>query len=136
MAAGAADLHAAIMAQHAAGHDVVVLGFSQSASVATAEMRYLASLPADLRPGPTSCPSCCSVIPTIPTVAYSPVFRGFSCSRWVSRSAVRHRATSTRRPCTRANTTALPTSPSTRSTFPPTSTRCWVSITRTAPIRS
>ncbi len=40
------------MAQHAAGHDVVVLGFSQSASVATAEMRYLASLPADLRPGP------------------------------------------------------------------------------------
>lgn len=52
VAAGAADLHAAIMAQHAAGHDVVVLGFSQSASVATAEMRYLASLPADLRPGP------------------------------------------------------------------------------------
>lgn len=49
---GAAILHGAIMAEYRAGRDVAVLGFSQSASVATMEMRHLASLPPDLRPGP------------------------------------------------------------------------------------
>lgn len=56
VAQGAADLDAAIMAQHALGNNlgnkVVVLGFSQSASVATLELRHLASLPVDLRPTP------------------------------------------------------------------------------------
>lgn len=52
VARGASILHGAIMAEYAAGRDAVVLGFSQSASVATMEMRHLASLPADMRPGP------------------------------------------------------------------------------------
>ncbi len=52
IARGASILHGAIMTEYAAGRDVVVLGFSQSASVATMEMRHLASLPPDLRPSP------------------------------------------------------------------------------------
>lgn len=52
VARGASILHGAIMAEYGAGRDAVVLGFSQSASVATMEMRHLASLPPDLRPGP------------------------------------------------------------------------------------
>lgn len=54
VARGASILHGAIMAEYGAGRDVVVLGFSQSASVATLEMRHLASLPPDLRPKPGS----------------------------------------------------------------------------------
>lgn len=52
VARGATILHGAIMAEYAAGRDTVVLGFSQSASVATLEMRHLATLPPDLRPSP------------------------------------------------------------------------------------
>ncbi|KAA1248533.1 PE-PPE domain-containing protein [Mycobacterium simiae] len=50
VAQGASILHGAIMSEYAAGREVVVLGFSQSSSVAAMEMRYLASLPPDLRP--------------------------------------------------------------------------------------
>lgn len=52
VAEGAGYLHTAIMQQVAAGNDVVVLGFSQGASVATLEMRHLASLPAGVAPSP------------------------------------------------------------------------------------
>jgi PE-PPE domain/PE family len=52
LARGVNDLNAAIMAQHAAGHSTVVFGGSQSAVIATLEMRYLETLPAGLRPGP------------------------------------------------------------------------------------
>lgn len=45
-------LDAAIKAQHAAGNDVVVLGYSQSAVVATLEMLALGALPAAERPTP------------------------------------------------------------------------------------
>src|SRR5262249_48669786 len=51
VAQGAADLNAAIMAQHNAGHNIVVLGFSQSSTVASMEMRYLETLPPSARPG-------------------------------------------------------------------------------------
>ncbi|MGO9381408.1 MAG: PE-PPE domain-containing protein [Mycobacterium sp.] len=52
VAQGVTNLNAAIMAQHAAGNPTVVFGVSQSATVATLEMRYLETLPAGLRPGP------------------------------------------------------------------------------------
>lgn len=52
VARGATILHEAIMAEYTAGRDAVVLGFSQSASVATMEMRHLAGLPPGLRPDP------------------------------------------------------------------------------------
>ncbi|WP_052648708.1 PE-PPE domain-containing protein, partial [Mycobacterium tuberculosis] len=51
VAQGVTNLHTAIMAQLAAGNEVVVFGTSQSATIATFEMRYLQSLPAHLRPG-------------------------------------------------------------------------------------
>ena len=51
VAQGAADLHAAIMAQYNAGHNSVVLGFSQGSTVASMEMRYLETLPSSARPG-------------------------------------------------------------------------------------
>jgi hypothetical protein len=47
---GVAILNNAIMTQIAAGHHVVVVGYSQSATIATLEMRYLDALPAALRP--------------------------------------------------------------------------------------
>jgi PE-PPE domain/PE family/PGRS repeats len=52
VARGVNDLNAAIMAQHAVGDHTVVFGYSQSAVIATLEMRYLETLPAGLRPGP------------------------------------------------------------------------------------
>ncbi|MDT5139590.1 MAG: hypothetical protein QOD58_3852 [Mycobacterium sp.] len=51
VAEGARYLNAAIMDLHAAGKDTVVFGLSQSATVATLEMRYLQSLAPGLRPG-------------------------------------------------------------------------------------
>jgi PPE-repeat protein len=51
VAQGVTNLNTAIMAQQAAGNHTVVFGVSQSATVATLEMRYLESLPAGLRPG-------------------------------------------------------------------------------------
>jgi PPE-repeat protein len=52
VAQGVTNLNTAIMAQHAAGNHTVVFGVSQSATVATVEMRYLETLPAGQRPGP------------------------------------------------------------------------------------
>ncbi|WP_204079190.1 PE-PPE domain-containing protein [Mycobacterium riyadhense] len=52
VAQGVQNLHAAIMAQDAAGNHTVVFGVSQSATIATLEMRFLQTLPAGLRPGP------------------------------------------------------------------------------------
>jgi PPE-repeat protein len=52
VAQGVTNLNTAIMAQHAAGNHTVVFGGSQSAVIATLEMRYLETLPACLRPGP------------------------------------------------------------------------------------
>lgn len=49
---GVTLLNNAIMAQTAAGHHVVVMGYSQSATIATLEMRYLDALPASVRPSP------------------------------------------------------------------------------------
>jgi PPE-repeat protein len=49
---GVTDLNTAIMAQQAAGNHIVVFGVSQSAVIATLEIRYLETLPAGLRPGP------------------------------------------------------------------------------------
>ncbi|GAB3030524.1 putative PPE family protein PPE42 [Mycobacterium bourgelatii] len=51
VAQGVANLHAAIMAQHALGNEVVVFGVSQGAMIAAQEMRYLQSIPEILRPG-------------------------------------------------------------------------------------
>ena len=51
VAQGVTNLDAAIMAQHAMGVHTAVFGTSQSAIVATLEMRHLETLPADLRPG-------------------------------------------------------------------------------------
>lgn len=47
---GVHDLNTQIMAQLATGNHTVVLGYSQSATVATLEQRYLMSLPANQRP--------------------------------------------------------------------------------------
>ncbi|OBG25257.1 PE-PPE domain-containing protein [Mycobacterium sp. 852002-51057_SCH5723018] len=52
VADGMKNLNSAITAQLAAGNHTIVFGVSQSAVVATLEMRYLQSLPADVRPGP------------------------------------------------------------------------------------
>jgi PPE-repeat protein len=52
VAQGVRDLNTAIMAQQAAGNHAVVFGVSQSAVVATLEMRYLETLPPGIRPGP------------------------------------------------------------------------------------
>jgi PPE-repeat protein len=52
VAQGVENLNTAIMAQQAAGNHTVVFGVSQSATIATLEMRYLETLPAGLRPGP------------------------------------------------------------------------------------
>lgn len=49
---GLAILNNAIMTQTGAGNHLVVLGYSQSATIATLEMRYLDALPAILRPDP------------------------------------------------------------------------------------
>lgn len=51
IAAGMQRLNDAIMNLHAVGRDTIVFGVSQSATVATLEMRYLQSLPAGMRPG-------------------------------------------------------------------------------------
>ncbi|WP_407684910.1 PE family protein [Mycobacterium sp. HUMS_1102779] len=53
VAAGVPLLDSAIRAQLGAGNDVVVFGYSQSAAVATDEIRALAALPAALRPDPS-----------------------------------------------------------------------------------
>jgi hypothetical protein len=45
-------LNSAIMTQTADGNNVVVVGYSQSATVATLEMRHLDALPASARPSP------------------------------------------------------------------------------------
>jgi PE-PPE domain/PE family len=50
VALGLNDLNTAIMAQYAAGHSTVVFGYSQSATIATLEERYLMTLPVDQRP--------------------------------------------------------------------------------------
>jgi hypothetical protein len=47
---GLATLNDAILTQTAAGNKVVVVGYSQSATIASLEMRYLQALPAVLRP--------------------------------------------------------------------------------------
>jgi hypothetical protein len=47
---GLATLNNAILTQTAAGNHVVVVGYSQSATIASLEMRYLQALPAALRP--------------------------------------------------------------------------------------
>jgi hypothetical protein len=47
---GVAILNNAIMTQTAAGNHVVVVGYSQSATIATLEMRYLDALPTVVRP--------------------------------------------------------------------------------------
>jgi hypothetical protein len=49
---GVAILNDAVATQTAAGHQVVVVGYSQSATIATIEMRYLDALPATVRPPP------------------------------------------------------------------------------------
>lgn len=49
---GFATLNNAIMTETAAGNRVVVVGYSQSATIASLEMRYLQALPAVLRPDP------------------------------------------------------------------------------------
>jgi hypothetical protein len=49
---GVAILNNAIMTQTAAGDHVLVVGYSQSATIATMEMRYLDALPAILQPNP------------------------------------------------------------------------------------
>ncbi|WP_156669503.1 PE-PPE domain-containing protein, partial [Mycobacterium sp. E3339] len=43
---GMATLNSAILTQTAAGNHVVVVGYSQSATIASLEMRYLQALPA------------------------------------------------------------------------------------------
>ncbi len=48
---GVAILNNAILSETGAGNHVVVLGYSQSATIATLEMRYLDALPAAIRPG-------------------------------------------------------------------------------------
>jgi PPE-repeat protein len=50
VAQGVTNLNNAIMAQQAAGNHMVVFGGSQSAVIATVEMRYLETLPAGVRP--------------------------------------------------------------------------------------
>jgi PPE-repeat protein len=52
VAQGMQNLNNAIMAQQAAGNHIVVFGGSQSAAIATLEMRYLETLPVGVRPGP------------------------------------------------------------------------------------
>jgi PPE-repeat protein len=52
VAQGVTNLNTAIMAQHAAGNHTIVFGGSQSAVIATLEMRYLETLPVGVRPGP------------------------------------------------------------------------------------
>jgi hypothetical protein len=47
---GFATLNSVILTQTAAGNHVVVVGYSQSATIASLEMRYLQALPAVLRP--------------------------------------------------------------------------------------
>jgi hypothetical protein len=47
---GLGSLNNAILTQTAAGNHVVVVGYSQSATIASLEMRYLQALPAALRP--------------------------------------------------------------------------------------
>ncbi len=47
---GLGTLNNAILTQTAAGNHVVVVGYSQSATIASLEMRYLQALPAALRP--------------------------------------------------------------------------------------
>jgi hypothetical protein len=47
---GLATLNNAILTQTAAGNHVLVVGYSQSATIASLEMRYLQALPAALRP--------------------------------------------------------------------------------------
>jgi PE-PPE domain/PE family len=49
---GLAILNTQIMTQTAAGDHVVVVGYSQSATIATLEMRYLDALPVGVRPSP------------------------------------------------------------------------------------
>ncbi len=49
---GLAILNNAIMTQTEAGNHVVVVGYSQSATIASLEMRYLDALPAGIRPSP------------------------------------------------------------------------------------
>jgi hypothetical protein len=49
---GIAILNNAIMTHSAAGDQLLVVGYSQSATIATMEMRYLNALPAALRPSP------------------------------------------------------------------------------------
>jgi hypothetical protein len=49
---GIAILNNAIMTHTAAGNQLLVVGYSQSATIATMEMRYLDTLPAVLRPNP------------------------------------------------------------------------------------
>ena len=49
---GVAILNDAVASQTAAGHQVLVVGYSQSATIATIEMRYLDALPATVRPPP------------------------------------------------------------------------------------
>lgn len=81
VAEGAGYLHTAIMQQVAAGNDVVVLGFSQGASVATLEMRHLASLPAGVAPSPDQLSFVLLGNPNNPNGASSPGFRVCTCSR-------------------------------------------------------
>jgi PPE-repeat protein len=50
---GLKNLNAAIMAQYAAGTNTAVFGYSQSAGIATLEMRYLEGLPAGQKPDPS-----------------------------------------------------------------------------------
>ncbi|QUR67253.1 PE family protein [Mycobacterium spongiae] len=52
VAQGVIELHTAIMQQYAAGNNAVILGFSQSATVASFEMNLLQTLPVGLRPSP------------------------------------------------------------------------------------
>ncbi|ULP45018.1 PE-PPE domain-containing protein [Mycobacterium lentiflavum] len=47
---GFATLNSAILSQTSQGNKVVVVGYSQSATIASLEMRYLQALPAALRP--------------------------------------------------------------------------------------
>jgi PE-PPE domain/PE family len=49
---GVVILNQAVMTQTAAGNHIVVVGYSQSATIATLEMRYLDALPVGIRPSP------------------------------------------------------------------------------------
>jgi len=104
------------------GTQALVFGYSQSAAVATLEMRALDALPSFERPSPSDLSFMLIGDIDNPNAGSSPASRSTSRS-WTSRSTARHpRTLPIPPPSTPANTTASPTSRNTRSTSWPTST--------------